>query len=156
MPYHNDHRIRVRYAETDQMGVAYYANYLVWFEVGRTEYCHSCGFSYAKMERETQSYLVVTSASCRYRVPLRYDMEFVIRTRIRELRSRGLTFTYELISAAGDTVYARGETRHVVTGADGRPRSFPDSYRRLLSMGSTGHPERGSRCSDEVGSERTD
>jgi acyl-CoA thioester hydrolase len=124
--------MRVRYAETDQMGVAYYSNYLVWFEVGRTEYCRSCGFTYAEMEQETESFIVVAEARCRYRTPLRYDMGFVVRTRILELRRRTMKFGYEILSEDGGTVYAVGETRHVVTGVDGRPKSGPEKYMQLL------------------------
>src|SRR6202158_1704029 len=78
-------RAKVRYAETDQMGVAYYANYFVWFEVGRSQYCNDCGFSYRDMERETGLFLIVAEASCRYKNPARYEDELVIRTNIKKL-----------------------------------------------------------------------
>lgn len=128
----DEHRVRVRYAETDQMGVAYYANYFVWFEVGRSEFCRRRGFSYDEMEKLTNCFLVVAEATCRYRAPLRYDMEFVLRTSLRELRRRSMTFSYELADPAGETIFAIGETKHVVVGADGRPRTFPEVYYRLL------------------------
>lgn len=131
MIYH-DCPLRVRYAETDQMGVAYYANYLIWFEVGRAEFCRSLGFSYEELERETESYLVVAEAHCRYRRPLRYDMPFCVRTLLRELRKRTLTFGYQILDTAGRTLYADGLTVHVVTGPGGRPRSLPEKYRRYL------------------------
>ncbi len=127
-----DHRLRVRYAETDQMGVAYHANHLVWFEIGRTEFCRQRGFTYEAMERETGSYMMVAEVSCRYRRPLRYDQEFIIRTRIRQLRKRTLTFAYQILDAQQGTLLAEGETKHVVTDGNGRPRSFPAHYLHYL------------------------
>ncbi len=132
-PRFHDHRMRVRYAETDQMGVAYYANYFVWFEVGRAEFCRARGFSYEELERETQSFLAVSDASCRYRIPLRYDTEFVVRTWLRELRSRTLTFSYLLVDPQTDAVYAEGETKHVVTDPEGRLKRFPREFWKFLS-----------------------
>ncbi|HSE98059.1 MAG TPA: thioesterase family protein, partial [Blastocatellia bacterium] len=85
-------RVRVRYAETDQMGVAYYANYLIWFEVGRSQFCNDCGFSYRDMERETGLYLIVAEAYCRYKTPARYEDELVVKTSIRELTRRTVRF----------------------------------------------------------------
>lgn len=131
----HDHPLRVRYAETDQMGVAYHANYLVWFEVGRTEYCRARGFSYATLERETGSFLVVAEASCRYRVPLRYDDRFVVRTFLKRLGRRVLTFGYLLLRPESGEILAEGETKHVVTDADGRLKSFPPDYFKFLTGG---------------------
>src|SRR5262247_1398316 len=102
-------RVRVRYAETDQMGVAYYANYFIWFEVGRSQYCNDCGFSYRDMERETGLFLIVAEASCRYRNPARYEDELIIRTRITELTRRTVRFSYEIELSDGASV-ATGET----------------------------------------------
>ena len=127
-----DHQLRVRYAETDQMGVAYYANYLVWFEVGRAEFCRRRGFSYRDLERSADRYLMVVESRCRYRVPLRYDDCFVVRTRLDEFRSRSLTFAYQLLGD-GQTLHAEGMTRHVVAGPDGRLHRFPANYAALLS-----------------------
>ncbi|MEE8583793.1 MAG: thioesterase family protein [Acidobacteriota bacterium] len=127
-----DHRLRVRYAETDQMGLAYHANHLIWFEIGRTEFCRQGGFTYEAMERETGSRMVVAELSCRYRRPLRYDQEFIIRTRIRQLRKRTLTFAYQILDALEGTLLAEGETKHVVTDSNGRPRSFPAQYLHCL------------------------
>src|SRR4029077_5406386 len=81
-------RIRVRYAETDQMGVAYYANYLVWMEVGRAELCRACGFNYRDMEQDDGDLLAVAEANCRYSSPARYDDEVVIKTWIEEAGGR--------------------------------------------------------------------
>ena len=124
-------RAKVRYAETDQMGVAYYANYFVWFEVGRSQYCNNCGFSYRDMERETGLFLIVAEASCRYKNPARYEDELIIRTRVTESTRRTLRFSYEIERADGAAV-ATGETLHVLINAAGRPSSFPEKYLTLL------------------------
>jgi acyl-CoA thioester hydrolase len=124
-------RAKVRYAETDQMGVAYYANYFVWFEVGRSQYCNDCGFSYRDMERETGLFLIVAEASCRYKNPARYEDELIIRTRVTESTRRTLRFSYEIERADGAAV-ATGETLHVLINAAGRPSSFPKKYLILL------------------------
>lgn len=124
-------RVKVRYAETDQMGVAYYANYFVWFEVGRSQYCNDCGFSYRDMERETGLFLIVAEAHCRYKNAARYEDELIIRTRISELTRRTVQFSYEIEHAGGPAV-ATGETLHVLINKDGRPSSFPERYLSLL------------------------
>lgn len=126
-------RARVRYAETDQMGVAYYANYFIWFEVGRSQYCNDCGFSYRDMEHETGLFLIVAEASCRYKNPARYEDELIIRTRITELTRRTLRFSYEVERDDGAPV-ATGETLHVLINAEGRPSSFPEKYLSLLRV----------------------
>jgi acyl-CoA thioester hydrolase len=120
-----DVRVRVRYAETDQMGIAYYANYFVWFEVGRSEYCRRRGFEYRRFEKEYGLYLVVTEAACRYRLPARYDDELIVRTWVSEIRRRSLTFSYDIRRAADDQTLARGYTVHIVMDGQGRPRSLP-------------------------------
>src|SRR5256885_12480064 len=109
-------RVKVRYAETDQMGVAYYANYFIWFEVGRSQYCNDRGFSYRDMERETGLFLIVAEASCRYRTPARYEDELIIRTRVTELTRRTLRFNYE-IERLDKAPVAVGETLHVLINA---------------------------------------
>jgi acyl-CoA thioester hydrolase len=124
--------IRVRYAETDKMGVVYHANYLVWFEIGRTEYCRARGFAYRDMEEQDGAFLVVAESYCRYKSPAFYDDELVVRTRVTELRKRSLRFGYEIIRLADDKVLAEGETTHVVTDAENRVRSFPGEYRQML------------------------
>ena len=124
-------RVKVRYAETDQMGVAYYANYLIWFEVGRNQFCNDRGFSYRDMERETGLYLMVAEASCRYRTPARYEDELVVRTRIDEITRRTVVFGYEIARADGASV-AVGETTHVLINQQGRPSTFPAKYMEML------------------------
>ncbi len=125
--------VRVRYAETDKMGVVYHANYLVWFEIGRTEFCRARGFSYRDMEENDDSFLVVVESYCRYKAPAHYDDELLVRTHVTELRRRSLRFGYEILRLSDGQVIAEGETGHVVTDADGRVRSFPEGYAQLLS-----------------------
>jgi acyl-CoA thioester hydrolase len=125
--------IRVRYAETDRMGVVYHANYLVWFEIGRTEFCRARGFAYKDMEENEQAFLVVAESYCRYKAPAEYDDELVIRTHITELRRRSVRFGYEVIRAADGLIIAEGETGHVVTDRNNRVISMPESYRLALS-----------------------
>lgn len=125
-----DAHVKVRYAETDQMGVAYYANYLVWFEVGRSQYCRDCGFSYRDMERETGLFMIVAEARCRYKTPARYEDDLIIRTRATDVTRRTLKFGYEIWR--DDELLATGETLHVLINAQGRPSSFPDKFLALL------------------------
>jgi acyl-CoA thioester hydrolase len=125
--------VRVRYSETDKMGLVYHANYLVWFEIGRTEYCRSRGLSYREMEENDGAFLVVAESYCRYKAPAYYDDQLLVRTQVTELRKRSLRFGYEIIRVSDGAVVAEGETGHVVTDHNGRVRSFPEGYQRLLS-----------------------
>jgi acyl-CoA thioester hydrolase len=124
--------VRVRYAETDRMGVVYLANYLIWFEIGRTEFCRARGFSYRDMEENEDAWLVVAESYCRYKAPAYYDDELLVRTHITELRRRSLRFGYEIIRLSDGQIIAEGETGHVVTDGQGRVRSFPAGYTQLL------------------------
>lgn len=124
--------MRVRYAETDQAGVVYHANYLVWFEVGRVELCRDHGFNYSDMERDANAYLPVTEVRVRYRIPAKYDDVILIRTRTSEIRSRAITFAYEVYREANETLLAEGETQHIVMNREGRARSFPPEYAAKL------------------------
>jgi acyl-CoA thioester hydrolase len=128
------------------MGYAYYANYLVWFEVARTSYCRARGFSYADLERETGTFIPVVEAHCRYRRPLRYDDQFIVRTRVTAWQRRGLSFGYEVLSLDGSVLHAEGSTRHVFVDAGGRPKHLPQAYRRYFE------PETGTRST--TGSEK--
>jgi acyl-CoA thioester hydrolase len=105
-------RLRVRYKETDQMGIAHHANYIVWFEIGRTDLCRAAGFPYPEIEARGYI-LVVTDIQCRYRTPYRYDDEVLVRTSIAEMNSRSITFAYELFDARGETLRATGTSSHV-------------------------------------------
>jgi len=126
---------RVRYAETDQMGVVYYANFFIWFEIGRTDFCRQNGFAYRAMEQHDGLYIIVAEARCRYKSPARYDDEILVRTCLRAVRKRVLVFGYEIHRQATDELLAEGETVHVITDRDGRPRSLPDKYRDLFLAG---------------------
>lgn len=125
--------IRVRYAETDQMGIVHHANYLTWFEVGRSELCRAKGFSYKEMEEEEDALLVVAETYCRYKSPAYYEDVLTIRTRVGEVRSRSLRFFYEVYRESDDTLLAEGETLHLVTDRDKKVRVLPDLYRSRLS-----------------------
>jgi len=105
-------RVRVRYKETDQMGIAHHSNYIVWFEIGRTDLCRATGITYSEIERRGRL-LVVTEIGCRYRTPFTYDEEVVIRTSVAEAASRSLTFSYELYDATGKTLKASGFSTHL-------------------------------------------
>jgi acyl-CoA thioester hydrolase len=105
-------RTRVRYKETDQMGIAHHANYLVWFEIGRTDLCREAGFAYNAIE-ERGYLLVVTDIGCRYRTPFRYDDEVVIRTSVLDAASRALRFGYELYDESGTDLRATGHSSHL-------------------------------------------
>ena len=124
--------LRVRYAETDKMGVVYHANYLIWFEVGRTEFCRARGFSYRDMEESENAFLVVAESYCRYKAPAFYDDVLIVRTHITELRRRSLRFGYEIIRESDGKIIAEGETGHVVTDGTGRVRSLPQDFAELL------------------------
>jgi acyl-CoA thioester hydrolase len=130
MPHTTETRFRVRYAETDQMGMVYYANYLIWMEVGRTDFCRDCGFTYRDLERDEQAFLAVAEANCRYLSPARYDDEVLVETELTRVKARVLEFTYRIKSAT--TLLAEGRTLHVVIGTDGRPRPLPERYLELL------------------------
>ncbi len=124
---------RVRYAETDQMGVVYYANYFVWFEIGRTDFCRQRGFAYRDMEKEDGLCIIVAETRCRFKAPARYDDEIEVRTALRDVRRRVLTFIYEVYRKSDETLLAEGETVHVITDLNGRPRALPEKYRELFA-----------------------
>ncbi|MFN2501012.1 MAG: acyl-CoA thioesterase [Pyrinomonadaceae bacterium] len=124
--------IRVRYAETDQMGIVHHANYLIWFESGRSDLCRAKGFSYKEMEDEENALLVVAETYCRYKSPAFYDDILTVRTKIGEVRSRSLRFFYEVYRESDDTLIAEGETLHLVTDRNKRVRSLPEIYRTRL------------------------
>lgn len=124
--------VRVRYAETDQMGVVYYGNYFTWFEVGRVELCRQLGFEYKKMEAEDDSFIVVAEASCRYKRPARFDDLLAIRTRVLETQRRTIRFAYEIVNSASGELIATGETLHVICDRTGKPKSLPEKYRKYF------------------------
>ncbi len=127
-------RLRVRYAETDQMGIVYYANYLVWMEIGRVEYCRAAGIRYRDMERDDGVLLTVVEASCRYLSPALYDEEVIVGTWIAEARPRMIRFGYEMTETPGGRRLATGQTKHVFCGRDGKPTKLPGKYRPAFGM----------------------
>ncbi|MEO7653817.1 MAG: thioesterase family protein [Bryobacteraceae bacterium] len=128
-------RLRVRYAETDQMGVVYYANYIVWMEVGRVDYCKSVGFSYEQMERQDGVFLAVSEAKCRYVYPARFDQDIDIHTHLEDAHPRMVRFGYEMRLADNGRVLATGETKHVFCGRDLKPVRLPEKYRANFGIG---------------------
>jgi acyl-CoA thioester hydrolase len=139
--YH-DTKIRVRYAETDQMGVVYHSNYLIWFEVGRVEIMRSLGFDYRRMEIEDDCYLVVADAHCRFHHPARYDELITVRTRILEAKNRVLKFGYEILREKDEQLLATGETTHVSCRRDGRVTHFPEKYKTAFLAITASLPDR--------------
>lgn len=123
--------IRVRYAETDQMGVVYHANHFVWFEVGRVEMLRQLGFSYRDMEHHDNCYIAVVDARCRYKAPAHYDDEVVIRTHLKNIRESVIHFGYELVRLDG-TLLAEGETTHIVTDSEMKMTSLPEKYMKIF------------------------
>ena len=134
--------VNVRYAETDQMGIVYYANYLVWFEVGRVAWCRAKGFQYAEMESRDGRYLMVAEASCRHKSPARFSEEIVIKTGLAKATDRIIRYRYEIWSKDTGRLLATGETAHVVTDSQYRPARLPDAYRKFFSLPPR-RPERG-------------
>ncbi|HSP95544.1 MAG TPA: thioesterase family protein [Thermoanaerobaculia bacterium] len=132
--------VRVRYAETDRMGIVYHSHYIVWFEIGRTDYCRAAGMPYRAME-DSGLFILVTDVECRYRRPARYDDALRVRSWLTELASRGLSFGYEIVDAE-DRLLAEGATRHVFSDASGKPRRAPGHIlERLESFrGSSSQP----------------
>ena len=129
-----DVRVRVRYAETDQMGIVYHANYLIWMEVGRVEFCRAAGVRYRDLERDGGVLLAVVEVNCRYLSPALYDEEVVVRTRIEEATPRMVRFAYELNSGEDGRKLADGFTRHIFCGRDRKPRKLPPEYRGLFRI----------------------
>ena len=132
-------RVRVRYAETDQMGVVYHSNYLIWMEVGRVEYFRSSGRSYREMEADDGVLLAVAEANCRYLYPARYDDEVIIRTTIGSANPRMVQFDYELLNTDGRP-FAKGFTKHVFCGRDFRPCKLPEKYHSVFGIQKEAQP----------------
>ena len=128
----NETRLRVRYAETDQMGVVYHANHLIWFEVGRVELLRQLGFSYRDMESKDNLFFAVAEAKCRYRAPVRYDDEVLIRTQLLNVRESVVHFGYELRRGEDGALLAEGETTHIVTNAAMKITEIPDKYMNVF------------------------
>jgi acyl-CoA thioester hydrolase len=126
--------VNVRYAETDQMGIVYYANYLVWFEVGRVAWCKANGFHYAEMEARDGRFLIVAEASCRYKAPACFEDDIVVKTRLAKATDRVIRYHYEICRKNTGQLLATGETAHVVTDKKYRPARLPDRYRDYFAL----------------------
>jgi acyl-CoA thioester hydrolase len=121
-------RLRVRYAETDQMGVVYYANYYIWMEVARVQLCKDCGFDYRDMEQKDGILMAVAESGCRYRSPAHFDDEIVVKTWIDQANPRTVTISYEMRVAGADRLLATGQTRHVFVNREMRSTRLPEKY----------------------------
>jgi acyl-CoA thioester hydrolase len=124
--------LRVRYAETDQMGVVYYSNFLVWFEIGRVELLRQLGFDYKTMEIEDDCFIPVVEANCRYKSPARYDDVLTVSTYVTGVRGAVLKFRYRVVRVSDQMLLAEGETTHVVTDRNLIKRALPDKYVQAL------------------------
>ncbi|QNI37905.1 acyl-CoA thioesterase [Edaphobacter albus] len=132
-PVISESRLRVRYAETDQMGVVYHANYLVWFEVGRVDFIRTLGMDYRSMEREDGLGIAVVDVSARYKSPARYDDELIVETRLLAARGPVIKFGYRIVKAADRAILCEGETVHVVVGKDMQKRTLPEKYAKRFA-----------------------
>jgi acyl-CoA thioester hydrolase len=126
--------VNVRYAETDKMGIVYYANYLVWFEVGRVAWCKAKGFHYDEMESEGKLYLIVADANCRYKAPAHFEEDVLIRTGLAKATDRTVHYWYEIRNKSTLQLLATGGTRHVVTDRNFRPARLPERYRKYFFL----------------------
>jgi acyl-CoA thioester hydrolase len=128
----NETKLRVRYAETDKMGVVYHSNHFVWFEIGRVELLRQMGFSYRDMEDKDGRFIAVAEAKCRYRSPVYYDEEVVVRTKLLNVRESVIHFGYELCRASDNGLIAEGETTHIVTDSNMKVAALPEKYLQAL------------------------
>jgi len=131
-PVFNESRLRVRYAETDQMGVVYHSNHFVWFEIGRVELLRQLGFSYREMEQDDGCFIAVVDARCRYRAPAHYDDEIIVRTHLKNVRDSVIHFGYELVRVGDGILLAEGETTHIVTDAEMKMVALPEKYMKAF------------------------
>lgn len=131
--YRHETRLRVRYAETDQMGVVYYANYYVWMELGRVEYVRARGVNYRDLEANEGLLLAVIESQCRYLAPARYDDQVAVVTWIEAQNARVVEFAYEIRLAETAKVLAKGSTRHMWLNREWRPANLPEKYRAALA-----------------------
>jgi acyl-CoA thioester hydrolase len=124
--------IKVRYAETDNMGIVYYANYLVWFEVGRTEYLLAEGLDYREVEKDGL-FMAVVEAHCVYKAPARYGESVVVETRPEDVKNSSLKFTYRVVRKGDQKLLCEGYTTDVLIDKEMKPRKIPQKIRALLT-----------------------
>jgi acyl-CoA thioester hydrolase len=134
MEISSETRLRVRYAETDQMGVVYYSNHLVWMEVARVDLCRACGFEYREMERDDGVLLAVAEANCRYLSPARFDDEVIVHTRIEKASRRMVMFAYEMRLAVDGRKVAAGYTKHLFLTREMQPVHLPEKYWHMFGL----------------------
>lgn len=132
MSQHYDFDVRIAYADTDRMGVVYYANYLVLFERGRTELLRNLGIRYRDLEEKNRLFMPVTETHCEYYAPARYDDLIRVRTTIQDLGGAHIVFAYEIQDPETNKVLAKGTTKHAVVNLLWKPTRLPDDLRRLL------------------------
>lgn len=128
-------KLRVRYAETDQMGVVYHSNFLIWMEIGRVEFMRELGFDYKKMEAEDDCHLPVVEVRCRYKAPAHYDDAVVVRTQLRKVRGPLVHFAYEIVRENDQTALAEAETVHIAVNSRMEKRSLPPHYEDAFKAG---------------------
>jgi acyl-CoA thioester hydrolase len=126
-------KLRVRYAETDKMGVVYHSNFLIWFEVGRVELLRQLGFQYSEMETEDNCHIPVVDLRVRYKAPAQYDDEIVVRTQIKNVRSSLLHFSYEIFRDTDRTLLATGETMHIIVNNKLERTALPEKYMKAFN-----------------------
>jgi acyl-CoA thioester hydrolase len=126
-------KLRVRYAETDQMGIVYHANYLIWMEVGRVEYCRAAGIVYRDLERDEGVLLAVVEANCRFVAPAFYDEEVAVKTWVEEGNARMLRFGYEMTGGDGRRL-ATGGTKHIFLNRERKPMKLPVAFRAAFGI----------------------
>lgn len=126
----NETLIRVRYAETDQMGVVYHSNYFIWFEIGRTEFFRTLGMEYKELEMR-EILVPVVDVGCKYKISAKYDDELIIKTRLKELTSVKLKFEYEIVRKKDELLLATGYTIHAFVSKELRPVNFKKKYRDI-------------------------
>ena len=129
-------RLRVRYAETDKMGVVYHSNFVIWFEVGRVELLRQLGFEYSRMEKEDNCHIPVVDLRVRFKAPALYDDEIVIRTSLKNVRQSLLHFGYEVVRAGDETLLATGETTHIIVNDKFERRALPEKYLKAFKQNS--------------------
>jgi acyl-CoA thioester hydrolase len=126
-------RLRVRYAETDKMGVVYHSNFVIWFEVGRVELLRQLGFQYSEMETADDCHIPVVDLRVRYKSPAQYDDEIVVRTQIKNVRSSLLHFSYEILREADRALLATGETMHIIVNSKLERTALPEKYMQAFN-----------------------
>ena len=132
-PISGETRLRVRYAETDKMGVVYHSNFVIWFEVGRVELLRQLGFQYSEMEQKDNCHIPVVDLRVRYKAPAQYDDEIVVRTQIKNVRSSLLHFSYEVFRESDRTLLATGETVHIIVDDKLERKALPEKYMQAFN-----------------------